>query len=283
MNPASISVRVPATAANFGPGFDCLGVALNLYNTVTVSAADTPWPDDFIAAAADNFFTASGRPPRPFAVTVSGDVPRSRGLGSSVTVRLGLVAALNAFFDSPLSREDVLDVVVELEGHPDNAVPGCYGGFAVSGKAARFTVAVEPVVRFVAVIPDHEVETAAARRALPAQIPLPLAVENIQNTSLIVSAFLTGKYSLLKGAFADHLHQPYRAGFIPGCADAIRHAEQAGALGAFISGSGSTLMAVTLDRPELVAESMKLALTEAGGGPAHSLILSADNEGARVI
>ncbi|MDR1190624.1 MAG: homoserine kinase [Verrucomicrobiales bacterium] len=279
----AVSVRVPATTANLGPGFDCLGVALQLYNVVTVRAAAGSWPDPFIAAAAQSFFRRADRAPRAFAVTISGDVPCSRGLGSSVTVRLGLIAALNAFYDQPLTVAETLDLVVQLEGHPDNAVPACYGGFAVSGRHAHHTVSVEPAVKFVAVIPDREVATKDARAILPARVPLPLAVENIQNSGLIISAFLARNYRLLKGAFADHLHQPYRARLITGCEAVIRAAAAAGALGAFISGSGSTLMAVTLDRAEFVAESMKHALCAAGGGAAQSLILSADNEGVKVL
>ncbi|MDR2462573.1 MAG: homoserine kinase [Verrucomicrobiales bacterium] len=279
----SLSIRVPATSANIGPGFDCLGIALQLYNVVTISDADSPWADQFIAAAAQSFFHKAGLAPRNFALSISGDVPRSRGLGSSVTVRLGLIAALNAWHEKPLTMTEVLDLVVQLEGHPDNAVPACYGGFTVSGKHAHHTVSVEPIVKFVAIIPDCEVETKKARKVLPAQIPLTLAVENIQNSGLIVSAFLSKNYSLLKGLFVDHLHQPHRAPLIPGCEAVLRAAEEAGALGAFISGSGSTLMAITLDRAEFVAESMKHALHDAGANTASSLILSADNEGVKVI
>ena len=280
---ASTTVRVPATTANIGPGFDCLGIALQLYNNVTITAADSPWPDQFIQEAAHAFFTQSDIAAERFAITINGDVPRSRGLGSSVTVRLGLIAALNAHYGFPLAQSTVLDLVIKLEGHPDNAVPACHGGFAVSGQHAHHCVAVDSSVQFVAVIPDFEVETDAAREVLPRQIPLAHAVENIQNSGLIISAFTTGKYELLKGVFGDRLHQPYRAKLIPGCEAAINAAGEAGALGAFISGSGSTLMAITLDRPELVAESMKAALRDAGLAKVESLILQADNEGAKVI
>jgi homoserine kinase len=280
MNP--ISVRVPATTANIGPGFDALGIALQLYNTVTLTADGQPWPDKFMREAAQSFFDRAAIRPENFSVTIGGNVPRSRGLGSSVTVRLGLIAALNAHYQSPLTQCDLLALVVKLEGHPDNAVPACYGGFAISGKHSFNTVAVDPALQFVTVIPDFEVETKEARKVLPAQISLSQAVENIQNSGLIVSAFAAKKYELLKGAFTDHLHQPYRAKLIPGCEAAISAAEQAGALGAFISGSGSTLMAITLDRPGLVAESMQAALRDAGTANAETLILQADNHGMQI-
>jgi homoserine kinase len=279
----SISVRVPATTANIGPGFDALGIALQLYNIVTLTPTPAPWPDEFIKAAADIFYTKTAIAPESFAIKITGDVPRSRGLGSSVTVRLGLIAALNAFYQNPLTQQQLLDLVIELEGHPDNAVPACHGGFAVSGKKIFNTIDVDPIVKFVTIIPDFEVETNQARKVLPGQISLPQAIENIQNSGLIISAFFTKKYSLLKGTFIDHIHQPHRAKLIPGCEAAINGAEQAGALGAFISGSGSALMAITLDRPELVAETMKLALKEAGVREVHSLILHGDNEGLKIL
>ncbi|MDR0533716.1 MAG: homoserine kinase [Verrucomicrobiales bacterium] len=278
-----VSVRVPATTANIGPGFDALGIAVQLYNTVTLTAGSQAWPDPFIAEAAQSFFNKAVIKPETFSIAISGDVPRSRGLGSSVTVRLGLIAALNAHYQSPLSQRELLDLVVALEGHPDNAVPACYGGFAVSGKHSFNTVSVDPELQFVTVIPDFEVETKEARKVLPSQISLSQAVENIQNSGLIVSAFTAKKYELLKGVFVDHLHQPYRSKLIPGCEAAISGAEQAGALGAFISGSGSTLMAITLEHSQQVAEAMMQGLKKAGVHQVQSLVLQADNTGLQVL
>ena len=283
MSANSVSVRVPATTANLGPGFDALGIALQLYNTVTISPGGKEWPDAFIAEAAGKFFKATAIKPQPFNVEIKGDVPRSRGLGSSVTVRLGLIAALNQFYSQPLTKKCALELVVELEGHPDNAVPASYGGFAVSAGKSFCTVPVSEDLKFVAIIPDYEVKTKDARKALPEQIPLGHAVENLQYSGLIVAAFMLGNYPLLKGSFQDRLHQPYRAKLIPGCEDAFRAAEGAGALGAFISGSGSTLMAVTLEHGEAVAAAMKQALTRAGAKNLQHHILMADNEGVNII
>ncbi len=283
MQANNVSVRVPATTANIGPGFDALGVALELYNTVTISPGAEIWPDAFTQIAAEKFFEAADIKPETFFVEITGDVPPSRGLGSSVTVRLGIIAALNEYHDSPLDREKVLDLVIGLEGHPDNAAPAFHGGFAVSTGKAYGHVPVSPELKFVAVIPDYEVETKEARKVLPADVSLKHAVENIQNSGLIVMAFATSNYELLRGAFRDHLHQPYRSKLIPGCEASFDAAEQAGALGAFISGSGSTLMAVTLENPNAVAEAMKQAMVGAGAENLKHHVLNADNQGVVIL
>lgn len=278
-----VSVRVPATTANIGPGFDALGIALQLYNTLTLSHGGNAWPDTFIAEAARSFFQATEIKSEFFSVEIKGDVPRSRGLGSSVTVRLGLIAALNRFYHEPLTKKQVLDLVVQLEGHPDNAVPACHGGFAVSTNKSFCTVPVSGELKFVAVIPDYEVKTKDARKVLPQQVSLAHAVENIQHSGMIVAAFTLEKYALLKGVFQDNLHQPYRSKLIPGCEAAFRAAEKAGALGAFISGSGSTLMAVTLENEEAVVSAMKQALSQDGTKKLQHHILQADNEGVIIL
>ncbi|MDD5261457.1 MAG: homoserine kinase [Methylacidiphilales bacterium] len=279
----TVSVRVPATTANIGPGFDTLGVALELYNTITISPGAKTWPDAFMQEAAHEFFLTAEIKPEAFSVQIAGDVPPSRGLGSSVTVRLGIIAALNKFHGSPLDREKILDLVIGLEGHPDNAVPAFHGGFAVSTRQTYAHVPVSPELKFVAVIPDYEVETKEARKVLPADVSLEHAVENIQYSGLIVLAFATSNYELLRGAFRDHLHQPYRSKLIPACEATFDAAEDAGALGAFISGSGSTLMAVTLDNPEAVANAMKQALTGAGAKNLKHHVLNADNQGVVIL
>ena len=128
----SVRVRVPATSANLGPGFDSLGVALRLYNTTTVVRGRGPAPGDMASAAADLFFGKTQMKPFAFHWSVEGDVPRSRGLGSSVTVRLGVLHGLNELAGRPLKRHGVFELCAELEGHPDNAAPGAFGGFCIA-------------------------------------------------------------------------------------------------------------------------------------------------------
>ena len=128
----SVRVRVPATSANLGPGFDSLGVALRLYNTTTVARGRGPAPGDMAREAADLFFGKTKTKSFAFHWSVEGDVPRSRGLGSSVTVRLGVLHGLNELAGRPLNRRGVFELCSELEGHPDNAAPGAFGGFCVA-------------------------------------------------------------------------------------------------------------------------------------------------------
>jgi len=277
---SAVSVRVPATTANLGPGFDCLGAALALYNTLTLLDKSAPWPDAFIAETAASFYGACGLPARSWDLRITGDVPRSRGLGSSVTVRLGLLLALNERENRPLPREVLLDLTIALEGHPDNAVPAFYGGFAASAPNGHIRTPVDETLKFIAAIPPFEVETKKARAVLPASVPFADAVRNLQQTALLTAAFMDHNYPLLRGHFEDHLHQPHRLALIPGGGSAIEAAVEAGALGACISGSGSTLLALTLHSEHMVAQAMKSAFTRQGGAEPLIHVLTADNSGA---
>ncbi|MFZ5806641.1 MAG: homoserine kinase [Verrucomicrobiota bacterium] len=279
----SISIRVPATTANLGPGFDTLGVALQLYNKVTLSPSPEVPDDPFIADAIDLFFRTTKRRYQPFDVQVKGDVPRSSGLGSSVTVRLGILIALNQWFKCPLSPEKILELTIKLEGHPDNAVPAFYGGFFAGSATHHFRAPVAPKLYFVAIIPSFELGTKSVRAILPHRVPLSDAVINIQNSALAVAAFASGKYELLKGASDDRLHQPYRERFIPGFYNALRAAEKNGALTAYLSGAGPTLVAITLEKPEKIGRAMLHELSRAGNKNASLKILHADNRGAKIV
>jgi homoserine kinase len=275
-----ITVQVPATTANLGPGFDVLGAAVQIYNRITLTAPAESWPDPFMAEAASLFYQKTQLPAQAYQIAITGDVPRSRGLGSSVTVRLGLLTALNSLQGFPLTAEEILRLVILLEGHPDNAVPAALGGFAACSDHGWFRTEIDPSLSFVALVPDFEVETKAARAVLPSEISLKDAIRNLQNTSQIVAAFATRDYSLMKGHFRDTMHQPYRASLIPGCLEALSLAEKAGALGAFISGSGSTLMAVTLEDPQTLVA----AWSDLFANRLESIhVLQADNVGVKTL
>jgi homoserine kinase len=275
-----ITIRVPATTANLGPGYDCLGVALQLYNRVTVARAKVAVDQPMMGAVGEKFFATSKTEPFPFTCTVAGEVPRSRGLGSSVTVRLGLLHGLNALCGRPLDPQRIFHLCAELEGHPDNAAPGAFGGFTVAGGAevARFEVA--PELRFVLLIPDFEISTPAARRVLPEQLDRLQAAKSCANACRITAAFASRNYELLRGAFTDFLHQPYREKeLIPFLSRVISAGEAAGAFGGFLSGSGSTICCVTIENAAQVSS----AMIEATGLPGmRSIIASADNKGVRV-
>ncbi len=287
-------VKVPASTSNLGPGFDCLGVALNLYNFARVTRLEGATPRGMIAETIDAFFKRFGSDRvRPFGVEVKieGDIPVSRGLGSSVTVRLGVLLGLAELVKESLEipREQILQLLIELENHPDNAVPSFLGGFAVSAPAANqadgyaYTrAAVRPELAFVTLVPDLRLSTETARGLLPREVPFRHAVENAQRAARIAALFCTGDYEALRGMFVDHLHQPFRQALIPGFADILSAAQDAGALGSFLSGAGSSLMALTLDRTGAISEAM-LEAARRHELPARVLVLHADNEGAQVV
>jgi homoserine kinase len=274
-----LTVRVPASTSNLGPGFDCLGVALRIYNDVTVTrAGQSPLPS-IAGEAADLFFERTGRVPFSFSLSVRGAVPRARGLGGSVTVRLGVLYALNVLAGDRLDRLSIFELCAQLEGHPDNAAPAVFGGFTVAQGQTVQRFDVSERLSFVLLIPNFEVRTSRARKILPSRILHAAAVENCGNACAITAAFASGNYLNLRGAFCDHLHQRYREKLIPFLPSVIAAAEKAGALGAFLSGSGSTISAVTLHSSKKIAAAMARAARGAG----NTIITHADNRGARIL
>jgi homoserine kinase len=275
-----VTVRVPASTSNLGPGFDCLGVALRIYNDVIVTRGARSRPQAIVEEAADLFFHHTRRESFSFSVSVTDNIPLSRGLGSSVTVRLGVLLALNALTGNHVDRSSIFQLCAQLEGHPDNAAPAIFGGFTVVRGQTVQRFDVSALLSFVLLIPDLKITTSGARRILPSQIMRVAAVKNCANACAITAAFASGNYRNLRGAFADYLHQPYRLKLIPFLPRIIAAAEEAGALGAFHSVSGSTIAAVTLHSLKKVAAAM---LGAAGSATAHTLVTRADNRGARVL
>ena len=275
-----VTVRVPASTSNLGPGFDCLGVALRIYNQVNVSRGRGGRPGTMIRSAADAFWRDAGTKPFAFSCSISGEIPQSRGLGSSAAVRIGLLHGLNELAGRPLQRRALFKLCAELEGHPDNAAPAAYGGFNVVRGFDRQMFTVSARLHFVLLIPDFEIATADARRLLPERIRRLDAVENSRNACAITAAFVSRDYSSIRGAFTDHLHQPFRKKLIPFLDDVIAAAESAGALGAFLSGSGSTICAITPRSPEKISRAM---LAAANSPRARTIITAADNRGARIL
>jgi homoserine kinase len=275
-----VTVRVPASTSNLGPGFDCLGIALRLYNNVTISRRRGGSAGTMVRAAAAVFFERTQRKPFPFSCDIAGEVPLCRGLGSSVTVRLGVINGLNELAGRPLQRQGIFEICSDLEGHPDNAAPAAYGGFNVVRDGQRQAFTVSAKLHFVLLVPNFEISTEHARRVLPSRVDRLHAVENCRNACAVTAAFASREYEKLRGAFVDHLHQPFRKKLIPFLDNVIAAAESAGALGAFLSGSGSAICAITLRSPEKVARAM---LGAAKSEAARTVITSADNRGARTL
>jgi homoserine kinase len=294
-----ITVRVPASTSNLGPGFDCLGVALSIYNTFTFRRCSTQRSahPKIVSEAAQLFFKRARRRAFFFSYSVAEQIPRSRGLGSSATIRLGTLLALNRLSGDPVERLIVFRICAELEGHPDNAAPAAFGGFTVT-RSDRFAEAmfrrpamsslagttvqrfrVSPRLYFVLLIPDLEIQTSRARRILPARISHNAAVNNCANACALTAAFASEDYEKLHDTFADHLHQPFRSKLLPFLPTVIAAAEKAGAYGAFLSGSGSTIAAVTMHTPKKIAA----AMARSANAPARTIITHADNLGAQLF
>ncbi len=292
----SATIRVPGTTANLGPGFDTLGIAVKLFNRVCVTPAGKPGvritsviaddaragAEQMLGEAAALFFKRTRTAKFGFDISLTGDVPIARGLGSSVTARLGAVAALNELAGTKLDRQGLLELVTELEGHPDNAAPAIFGGFTAAGMVADsvrlLRCPVPSKLKFVTLIPRFEVSTAKARKLVPLSFSKADTVHNLNRSSLISAAFALGDYEALRGCFDDRVHQPYREQLIPQLSAVIRAGEKAGAIGGWLSGSGSTIMCLTLEKPDAVASAMRRQLKDSD---VH--ILTADNGGVTVV
>lgn len=298
------TVTVPGTSANCGPGFDCLGLALTIYNTFSFEHKETTTHTfsfegigaDILAAESQTnnlvlysmkqVFEAF-RIDLPYGHLHSETrIPPSRGLGSSATAIVGGVMLANNMLGHPLSKGELLLFANRIEGHPDNVCPALYGHLCCalpSGKkVVHSQIPVSPDLNFVAVVPDVSVSTEHARKVLPETIGFKYAVENVGFASLFVSAMASADMKLLQYAMKDHLHVPYRIDLIPGGAQALEVARKHGAYGATISGSGSTLIAYCGDCAQEVADAMVAEFLKEGVH-AEAHILKADLEGARII
>ena len=278
-----LSIQVPASTTNLGPGFDCLGVALELWNRIRVVPGEKEAQNPSIVSEAANlFFDQTGIKRFAFRCVIEGDIPQARGLGSSVTIRAGVLLALNALAAGHLTKKELCELCTKLEGHPDNAAAALYGGFTIVSKArnkiARFDI--DPDLKFVLFIPNFEVKTSEARRVLPESFSRQAVVENLANTSFVAAAFASRRYGQLQDSFEDRVHQPFRTQFVPFLPKVLSAARNAGALGGFLSGSGSTIACLTLSDSSKVAASVADAAPEA---KAKVLIVSADNLGARIL
>jgi homoserine kinase len=245
-----------------------------------------------VSEAALRFFKETRRRAFSFSCSITEQIPRSRGLGSSATIRLGILLALNRLSGNPVDRLKIFQLCADLEGHPDNAAPSIFGGFTVVQGSASVSLAqgtrdacltvqrfaVSTRLHFVLLVPDVEIQTARARNLLPSKISHSEAAENCANACAITAAFVSQDYEKLRGAFVDHLHQPFRAKMLPFLPGVVAAAEKAGALGAFLSGSGSTICAITLQDRERIAAAMKRAAKI----PAHTVVTRADNQGAQI-
>ena len=260
-----VIVKVPATTANLGPGFDVLGMALNLYNTVVLEEMDgdcqlievkgegealLPRDNSNLAArAASSLLFSAGYSNHGYKLYLENQIPLMSGLGSSAAAIIGGLVSANILAGSPFSDQDILKMAIEIEGHPDNVAAALLGGVVIvtNGEESYMYTRLIPKegLRITAVVPDFNVSTADARSVLPKQVPLQDAVYNLGRIALLVTALREGDWELLRVALHDRLHQPYRCQLVPGLIDAFEAALESGAYGAFLSGAGPTVIALT--------------------------------------
>jgi homoserine kinase len=258
------TVRVPATTANLGPGFDSFGCALGLYNTYTFEAIDGGLE---IIGCAEKYCNPKNLSVRAYEMTLQEagvpytglrmemletQVPVSRGLGSSAAMIVAGVVAANAEAGYPFDNRKMLELATRIEGHPDNLAPAFYGGLTASmmndGVPDTVTYQMADGLRFVVCIPTFELSTHKARKALPEMYTRADAVYNISHGAVLLKALETGDKSVISRALNDRIHQPYRFSLIPEYETVHRLAMESGAIAFCISGAGPTLLALTDDR-----------------------------------
>jgi homoserine kinase len=290
-----ITVRVPATTANLGPGFDCFGMALTLYGYFTFEELPTGLqfenvPEEFCNAdnlAVQAYFsalTAMKLQKTGLYLRIESDIPVSRGLGSSASLIAAGIYAANAAHGCPLSDQEMLTLAAKLEGHPDNVAPALFGGLTVSimedGRVLTVPCPVSEKIRVCALVPDFELSTHRARAVLPQNVAFGDAVFNVSHAAATLRALETGDCKLLAAALKDRLHQPYRQSLIAEYDDVHTLADACGAAAVCISGAGPTILCLH-ENADFGSRMEKAVLSLQHGW--RVLPLQVDHEGASVM
>lgn len=258
-------IKAPATTANLGPGFDCLGMALDFFNEVEVKEGDRLFiqvkgegegriplnEDNLIYKAISSVYKKVGKPPPTLHISCQNNIPLARGLGSSASaIACGLLAA-NFLLGEPFSLEELLQIGFELEGHADNIAPALFGGLQIvtkeKDKILHTSIPLPHGLKVVLFIPDFEMPTMKSRVLLSPFVPREDAVFNLGRVAMLITAFTTGQFHLLRLATQDKLHQPARKALFKSMEEIFKSALEAGSLGVFLSGGGSSICALTTD------------------------------------
>ena len=294
-----IKLQIPATSANLGAGFDALGLALSFYNTAEMEENDvidiksldgTPIPQDeknLIYVSVKDLYDVCGKPLKGLTLRQTNAIPMARGLGSSsACIIAGLVGA-NKMLGDPLTKDDLVDLAAQIEGHPDNTAPALLGGIVTAVFDGRKVHWVKQEVytrlKFVAIIPDFELKTEKARACLPKEISHRDAVYNLSRAALFSASLLIGKFENLKTAADDRLHQPYRMELIRNVREVFDIAYTHGAYAVYISGAGPTVMAIADESNTYFAGKLQFSLENAGLGSWKVHELTIDNEGTKIL
>lgn len=294
-----MKIKVPATSANMGSGFDALGIALTIYNEIEIEESDVldisslddveipTTSDNLIFQSACRLYRECGKyEPKGMKILQTNVVPMARGLGSSSTcVAAGLLGA-NALLGNPVSREDLVNIACSIEGHPDNTTPALLGGLTSAavenGRVYAVTLHVADKFRFAAFIPDFELKTSVARGVLPESVSRADAVYNLSRSALMAGSLATGNVENLHIAVQDKIHQPYRLGLIPGASDIFDLSYEYGSLATYISGAGPTIMSIIRRSDENFESVISEQLIERGLDNWHVVILDVDSRGAYI-
>lgn len=252
-------VRVPATTANIGPGFDALGMALGLYNSFSFEEIDNGLEilgfdkkyrneENLVYRSMLRLFQEIGYRPKGIRIKAQIGVPISRGLGSSSTCVVAGLLGANLLAGQPLDQDQILNLASSIEGHPDNVAPALLGGLVLSlldgDKVVYDKLELSGDFKFIALVPDFTISTDQARKVLPDKFDLKDVVANLSSISFLLEGLRGGKRHLLKYGLRDRIHQPYRSKLIPDFFPILERAEQLGSLGGFLSGAGPTIITI---------------------------------------
>lgn len=296
-----IRVQVPATTANMGPGFDCLGMALELHNIIEMipasrgltieacgeGAAEIPRDESNLAfQSARRVYQQAGCAMSGLKIRLFNQIPVARGLGSSTSAIVGGIIAANILTGGKLSVKDMITLASSIEGHPDNVAPAILGGIVVSvnddGEIKYLKIEPPYGLKGVVAVPDFNLVTKISREAIPSQVLFQDAAFNVGRVALLVAALQQGDLSMLGAAMEDRLHQSYRSHLIPGLKKVIAAAKLAGARGVTLSGAGPSVIAFADSNFELIARVMGETFTQ-NGIKSRVMVLKPSPIGARAL
>ncbi len=275
-----VEVKAPATSANIGPGFDCLGVCLSMNNRIRMKLWDcceifsentgtvSHKEDNLVYQSAKRVFKACGKPLPGLSISMHTYVPPTRGLGSSSSCIAGGLVGANALLGEPFNKEELLDMAALIEGHPDNVTPALMGGFTSSvmeGDHVRYQkMPLSKKAAFAAFIPSFKLETKVARGILPHTIEYEDAVFNLSRVSMLTYCLMKGEFDNLPLALSDRMHQKYRIPHIPGYDEVVRLSGKCRAYGSFLSGAGPTILSIIDAKDKAFSSRARKALEEKG-------------------
>ena len=302
-----IKIRVPATTANLGPGFDCLGLALKLYLNLEIEEIGEGLVIEYQGEGSEKFLAKKKEDTliwksinlvlkrankdihkKGIKIKILNEIPVTRGLGSSASAIIGGIVGAARLYNINLTNQEMLELALSLEGHMDNIVPALIGGLTLAYKTGQEEIKWAKIktpldLRVVAAIPDFTLSTGKMRGALPQKVALPEAIFNLSRSALLVNALQNSDWEVLAEAMEDRLHQPYRIPFIPGIEDMFSQIKKTGLAGAALSGSGPSVVSLTkMGSEEIISKIMKDAFLKAGVA-CRVLVLEADLEGTKLI